>query len=73
MTSPEPRVGRWPTYMGRFSVPPWLFDRAPLWMHEAADWLGGVEPSPWVEVRDWVLYSRPALFVYRVVKGEDRV
>jgi hypothetical protein len=64
---------RWYCYMGRFPVPDWLFNISPQWMHSAADWLGGVEPSPWVELRDRVLYSRPALFIYRIVKGEDRV
>jgi hypothetical protein len=59
--------------MGRFSVPPWLFDISPQWLHGAADWLGGVEPSPWRELWDLIGYSRPALFAYRLVRGRDRV
>lgn len=78
---PDPLRGwaarRWHCYMGRFPVPDWLYDAAPLWMHEAADWFGGVEPSPWAELWDdlWgrVAYSRPVCLVYRIVKGRDRV
>lgn len=83
---PDPLRG-WPTrrwhcyYMGRFPVPDWLYAAAPVWMHEAADWLGGVEPSPWAELWDevwdevWgrIVYSRPVCLIYRIVTGRDRV
>lgn len=55
MTTPtrEPRFYPWPGgiyMMGRFSVPRWFFDLSPRWLHTAADWCGGVEPSPWREL-----------------------
>lgn len=50
----EPRFYPWPGgryMMGRFSVPWWFFTSTPHWLHAAADWCGGVEPSPWRELR----------------------
>lgn len=50
MKGDEPRFYPWPGgrhMIGRFSVPGWLFYLAPGWLHEAADWCGGVTPSPW--------------------------
>lgn len=56
-----PKPARWPTTMGRFSVHPRLFNASPVWLHEAADWLGGVHPSPWAE-----LWDRMVLVVQRI-------
>ncbi len=51
---PDRKPPRWPTHMGRWSVPRRVFDAAPQWMHDAADWAGGIEPTPLPRVR-WFL------------------
>lgn len=46
-------------YVGRFRVPRWLYRALPDWAHRAANWLGGVEPSPWLELRDRLRRTKP--------------